>query len=71
MTIVANKYTHVVGVDTHVKTRTYAVLVSATGRVADTATFPTSPPGIARATAWMNRRTGEGQLVVSVEGGSS
>ncbi|WP_427017522.1 MFS transporter [Pseudarthrobacter sp. P1] len=71
MTIVANKYTHVVGVDTHAKTHTYAILVSATGQVADTATFPTSPPGILRATAWMNRRAGEGQVLVSVEGASS
>lgn len=60
MTIVANKYTHAVGVDTHAKTHTYALLGSATGQVADTATFPTSPPGIARATAWMNRRIGAG-----------
>jgi transposase len=71
MTIVADEYTHVVGVDTHAKTHTYAVLVSATGQVVDTATFPTSPPGIARATAWMRRRAGEEQVMVSVEGASS
>lgn len=71
MTIVANTYAHVVGVDTHAKTHTYAVVVAATGQVTDTATFPTSPPGIARATAWMNRRAGEGRLLVSVEGASS
>jgi transposase len=71
MTIVANEYAHVVGVDTHAKTHTYAIVVAATGQVADTATFPTSPPGIARATAWMNRRTAPGQVLVSVEGASS
>ncbi|KAA0973074.1 IS110 family transposase [Paeniglutamicibacter gangotriensis] len=71
MTIVANQYTHVVGVDTHAKTHTYAILASATGQVVDTATFPTSPPGIARATDWMNRRSGDGQVLVSVEGASS
>lgn len=71
MTIVAKQYTHVVGVDTHAKTHTYAILSSATGQVQDTATFPTSPPGIARAADWMNRRAGEGQLLVSVEGASS
>ncbi len=60
MTIVAKQYTHVVGVDTHAKTHSYAILSSATGQVQDTATFPTSPPGIARAADWMNRRAGMG-----------
>lgn len=64
MTIVANQYTHA-------KTHTYAILASATGQVLDTATFPASPPGIARATDWMNRRSGDGQVLVSVEGASS
>lgn len=71
MTIVANQYAHVVGVDTHAKTHTYAILASATGQVVDTATFPSCPPGIARATDWMNRRSGDGQVLVSVEGASS
>lgn len=71
MTIVANTYAHVVGVDTHARTHTFAVVVAATGQVVDTATFPTSPPGLARATAWMKRRADEGQILVSVEGASS
>jgi transposase len=49
MSIVAEQYTHIVGVNTHARTHTYAVMSSVTGQVTDTATFPTSPPGSARA----------------------
>ena len=71
MILVVKQYTHVVGVDPHAKTHTYAILSSATGQVQDTATFRASPPGIARTADWKNRRAGEGQLLVSVEGASS
>lgn len=57
MSIVADIYTYVVGVDTHAATHTYAV-VEATGRLVDTETFPTSPAGLDRAAAWIRRRTG-------------
>lgn len=71
MTIVAEHYAHVVGVDTHARTHTYAVLSSATGQVADTATFPTSPPGIGRALSWIGRRTTGAAVLISIEGASS
>ncbi|WP_269940131.1 IS110 family transposase [Arthrobacter sp. HY1533] len=71
MTIVAQKYTHIVGVDTHARTHTYAVLASVTGQVIDTSTFPTSRAGISRAIGWMQRRTATGEVLVSVEGTGS
>ena len=71
MSIVAEQYTHIVGVDTHARTHTYAVMSSVTGQVTDTATFPASPPGIARALTWLGRRTTAGRTLVSVEGASS
>lgn len=71
MTIVVEKYVHVVGVDTHSRTHTYAVLASATGQVIDTATFPTTQAGITRAIGWIGRRTTTGQVLVSVEGTGS
>ena len=50
MTIVADLYPHVVGIDTHARTHTYAVLHH--GRLLDTATFPTHQAGLARAVDW-------------------
>jgi transposase len=47
----------VIGVDTHARTHTYAVL-AANGEHVDTATFPNTKPGRARAIAWASRRTG-------------
>jgi len=71
MSIVAEQYTHIVGVDTHARTHTYAVMASTTGQVTDTATFPVNPPGIIRAVTWIGRRTNAGRTLVSVEGASS
>ncbi|MCI0142625.1 IS110 family transposase [Arthrobacter bambusae] len=71
MTIVAEKYTHVIGVDTHSRTHTYAVLAAATGQVIDTSTFPASQAGISRAISWMQRRTTIGEVLVAVEGTGS
>lgn len=70
VTSVAEKYTHVIGVDTHAKTHTYAVMASTTGQVIDTSTFPASPAGISRAIGWIQRRT-TGDVLVSVEGSGS
>ena len=41
MSAVRDQYTNIVGVDTHARTNTYAILAAATGQVMDTATFPT------------------------------
>lgn len=57
MPIVADHYRFVVGVDTHAATHSYAVVESLTGRIIDQATFPTTTAGLARAQAWIGRRT--------------
>ncbi len=71
MTAVREQYTNIVGVDTHARTNTYAILVAATGQVMDTATFPTSPPGLKRAIAWIDRRSEPGKTLVAIEGTNS
>ena len=69
---VARSYRFVVGVDTHAATHSYAIL-NAAGAVLDEQTFPTTPPGIARAREWIARRT-DGDLdgvLVAAEGTGS
>jgi transposase len=70
LTIVAQLFEHVVGIDTHARTHTYCLLATATGAVIDTATFPTSKSGNARAINWIVRRT-SGSVLAAVEGTSS
>lgn len=73
MSIVADHYRFVVGVDTHAATHTYALLESPSGRELGTETFPTTVAGLNRAIAWVGRRTGgdvDGVLV-SAEGTGS
>lgn len=72
MTIVADQFRYVVGVDTHAATHTYTILESS-GRLIDQQQFPTSPTspaGLARAIDWIGRRT-EGDLdttLIAAEG---
>lgn len=69
MTIVANTYSYVIGVDTHARTHTFAVLESRTGAVLATSTFPASAAGINRAVNWVTRRTQvRPDILVVVEG---
>jgi transposase len=56
VTIVAHSRPFVVGVDTHAKTHTYAV-IDATGQLLGCEQFPTTAQGVARAIAWVGRRT--------------
>ncbi|WP_422933301.1 IS110 family transposase [Sinomonas sp. P47F7] len=70
MTIVAEQYRHVIGVDTHARTHTFAILDCSTGRTAGSATFPTTPAGLARAAAWIQRRT-TGKALAAIEGTGS
>ena len=58
MTIVAHAHPYVVGVDTHARTHTFAILVAATGELVATEQFPSNGPGMDRAIAWTARRTG-------------
>ncbi|MFF0991203.1 IS110 family transposase [Kocuria nitroreducens] len=71
MTIVAEHYDYVVGVDTHARTHTYTALAAGTGAVLDTAVFPTTTTGTTRAISWIRRRTTNGDVLAAVEGTSS
>lgn len=71
MNTVRDEYTTIVGVDTHARTNTYALLEAVSGLVVDTATFPTSPPGLVRALAWIDRRRTPGRTLVAIEGTNS
>ena len=58
MTIVAHAHPFVVGVDTHARSHTLAVLVAATGAPVATEQFPATAAGMSRAAAWAARCTG-------------
>ena len=58
MTIVAHAHPFVVGVDTHARTHTFAVLVAGTGELIATEQFPATDAGMDRAIGWTVRRTG-------------
>lgn len=73
MSIVADHYRFVVGVDTHAATHTYALLESPSGKELGVETFPTTTAGLNRAAAWVGRRTGgdvDGVLVAAEGTGS-
>lgn len=70
MSSVAERYDYVIGVDTHARTHTYSVLQAGTGRVLESATFPTTASGLSRALAWVRRRA-RGRVLVAIEGASS
>src|SRR4051812_1203205 len=70
MTLVAEAFDHVVGVDTHARTHTYCVVHCRTGAVVATAVFPSDPAGCQRARAWIRRRA-SGAVLAAVEGTSS
>ena len=73
MSIVADKYRFVVGVDTHAREHQFALIETATGRVVAEAGFATSTAGLRRAAAWIGRGTG-GDLdavLISAEGTGS
>ncbi len=58
MAIVSRLHRFVVGVDTHARTHTFAILVAATGELFASDTFPVTASGMSRAIAWAARRTG-------------
>jgi len=69
MTIVAHSRSFVIGVDTHAKTHTYAVIQTASGQLLGCQQFPTTPQGIARAIAWVGRMTGgDAETLWAIEG---
>lgn len=69
MTIVAEKFDHVIGVDTHAKTHTLVVL-NPSGVLLKADTFPTSGPGLRRAQNWIGRNA-PGEILVAMEGTGS
>lgn len=73
MSIVADTYRFVVGVDTHAAAHRYAIIETPNGRLFDEATFPTSAAGLRRAEAWIGRRAGGDidAVLVSAEGTGS
>jgi transposase len=67
MAIVAEVFNQVVGVDTHARSHTLALIDPATGAVQGSASFPTSPAGLGRAVAWIVKRA-TGPALVVIEG---
>jgi hypothetical protein len=57
VTIVAHLHPFVIGVDTHARTHTFAILAAATGESMATEQFPATAAGSDRAIAWVARRT--------------
>ena len=68
MSIVAERFSFVVGVDTHARSNTYAIIATRTAARLDAATFPTSSSGIGRALGWILRRCQESRPLLVVEG---
>lgn len=69
MTIVANSFAYVIGVDTHAKTHTLAVIEAGIGARVDTHVFSTTAAGLSRALAWIKRKTDkDSEVLVAIEG---
>ncbi|MBB5642284.1 transposase [Cryobacterium roopkundense] len=70
MTMVSQQFSYVIGVDTHAKTHTLVALDHLGGKHGTAQTFPTTPPGLKRAQAWIERET-TGPVLVAMEGTGS
>ncbi|MCJ1697907.1 IS110 family transposase [Rathayibacter caricis] len=68
--IVAHHYNHVVGVDTHARTHTYAIVATKTGEILGTKAFPVTATAIDRAIAWVRGVAG-GLVLFAMEGTGS
>lgn len=71
MPIVSEQYARVVGVDTHARSHTLAVVDPVTGAVLARDEFPSSHGGLARAVTWADRRVGGQTVLFVVEGAGS
>ena len=72
MAIVADHYDFLLGVDTHAASHTLALITASTGAVHhQQAPFPTSPAGLRRATAWIQRHTQDTTTLVVIDGAGS
>ncbi|MGP5155085.1 IS110 family transposase [Glutamicibacter ardleyensis] len=70
MTIVAEKYAYVIGIDTHSRTHTYAIINTTTGARAGCEACPVTKPGMNRAIDWIRRST-TGEILAAIEGTNS
>ncbi|OUE05372.1 IS110 family transposase [Clavibacter michiganensis] len=68
--IVAHHYDHVVGVDTHARTHTYAIVATKTGEILGTRAFPVTTAAIDRAISWVRGVAG-GTVLFAMEGTGS
>ncbi|WP_125079878.1 IS110 family transposase [Mycobacterium sp. P7213] len=68
MSIVAERYAFVIGVDTHAATHSLALVSAANGAVADQAEFPNTPAGMDRAHSWITRKSADQPALVVIEG---
>lgn len=68
--IVAHHYDYVVGVDTHARTHTYAIVATKTGEILGTKAFPVTAAAIDRAIAWV-RGVADGSVLFAMEGTGS
>ena len=57
MTIVSHAHPYVIGVDTHARTHTLAIVVASTGEQLGSEQFPATAAGMYRAIGWASRRT--------------
>ena len=57
MPIVAENYEYVLGIDTHARNHVITALNTTTRVHEDSASFPTSPAGLARLMTWATKRT--------------
>lgn len=67
MTMVTEKYEYVIGIDTHARTHTYAIINTRTGARERCEAFPVSLSGMKRAISWIGRNT-TGEVLAAVEG---
>ena len=70
MTIVADNYRFVTGVDTHSQKHQYALL-DHTGRLIAERSFPANPAGNSRAAHWLQQATGGQPLLAAIDGAGS
>lgn len=68
MSIVAERYKFVIGVDTHAATHSLALVTAATGAHLDEAVFPNTVSGWDRAWNWIARRIDGQSALVVIEG---
>lgn len=68
---IADTYDLLIGVDTHAASHTFALINAATGAPVDIQDFPTSPAGLRRALAWIQRRTQNQTVLVVIDGTGS